>query len=276
MIHHFIGLLCTGLLPGGLKYCSTFSLDGAISGPPVFRNILLRIHRVLPLARQCNYHMIYQIGPFKHIISSLREERTKRKSLNSCQKHALNVETTLRGLSNTNNPGEDIEPLCKLDCPNHADNGHGKTLDLGGNQDVNPRSYSKTEFVSNHILSQVVAYSNSFGNKNLNSYHSVDPSGSKPMSCQVARDAEAHNRSSRHDKKRRYSDIQFSRHKKYMSKRRRSDENESDYDFRIEYSSEIPDLRERLQILHRQYANNSKSRRQFSNIMYSKPVSTVA
>ena len=190
---------------------------------------------------------------FKTLIqltSSLREERTKRKSFKSCQKHALNVETTIRSLFITNNPGEDIEPLCKLDCPNNADNSHSKTLDLGGNQDVNPISYSKTEFVSNHILSQVQAYSTSFEEKNLNSHQSVDPSGSKPKSYQVARDVEAHNRSSRHDTKRRYYDIPFSKHKKYMSKRRRSDENESDYDFRIEYSSKIPDLRERLQILH--------------------------
>ena len=61
-----------------------------------------------------------------------------------------------------------------------------------------------------------------------------------------------------------------------MSKRRRSEENEADYDFRIEYSSNIPDLRERLPILHRQYANNSESRRQLSNVMYSKPLSSVA
>ena len=210
------------------------------------------------------------------ITSSLREERTKRKSFKSCQKHALNVETTIRGLSITNKSGEDIEHLCKLYCPKHVDNSHSKTLDLGGSQHVNPRSYSKTEFVSNHILSSVQAYSTSFEHKNLNSYHSVDPSGSKPNSCQVGRDVEAHNRSSRHDTKRRYNDIQFSKHKKYMSKRRRSEENEADYDFRIEYSSNIPDLRERLPILHRQYANNSESRRQLSNVMYSKPLSSVA
>ena len=212
----------------------------------------------------------------KQIISSLREERTKRKSFKSCQKHALNVETTIRGLSITNNPGGDIEHLCKLDCPNHADNSHSKTLDLGGNRDVNPRSYSKTEFVPNHILSQVQAYSTSFEDKNLNSFHSVDPSGSKPNSYQVGRGVESHNRSSRHNTKRRYNDIQFSKHRIYMSKRRRSDENESDYDFRIEYSSKTPRLRERLQMLDRQCANNSELRRQFSNVMCSKPVSNIA
>ena len=180
------------------------------------------------------------------------------------------------GVSITNNPGEDIKPLCKLDLPNHADSSRSKTLDLGGNQGVNPRSYNKTEFVSNDILSRVQAYSTSFEDESLNSYHIVDHSGSKPNTYQVDRDVKAHIRSSRHDIKRRYNDIQFSKHNKYMSKQRRSDENESDYDFRLEYSSKIPDLRKRLQILHRQYANNSESRRQFSNVMYSKPVSIIA